>query len=163
MKRKYVIEANQRLAGPSRASFHSVATDRDIADMGLPRPHKHHVDFSAIPEHQADMDRRLQNWAAAQRGGDKQSGKSAPIFALFKSSDARREYGTATAVPVDRSDAIRVSKGVLALPDKHRSAIDWYYLHPRNPMAKARELALTLQALAEHVTEGRDMLINRGV
>lgn len=163
MKRTYVIHAEQRLAGPSSSAFRSVATDQDIADAGLPRPTRTFVDLSSVPEHQWDMDRRLRNWAASCRGGDKQSGKSAPIFGLFRSGDARRAYGEETTVPVDRSDAVRVSKGVIALPGKHRSAIDWYYLHPRNPMKKASELGLTLQGLSEHVIQARQMLINKGV
>jgi hypothetical protein len=162
MKRRYEVTTDQRRAGPSRASFHSIATEEDIATAGLPRPQKQHVDFSFFPVHQQHMDRRLQNWAASCRGGDKQSGKSAPIFSLFRSSDVRRVYGEETAVPVDRADAVRLSKGILALPDKLRAAVDWYYLHPRNPASKARDLGLTLQALADHVIDARQMLINQG-
>ena len=129
----------------------------------IPRGPRAYVDLSSVPEHQWDMDRRLKNWAAACRGGDKQSGKAAPMFMFYKSTDAKREYGTETSVPVDRSDAVKVGKGVSFLPEKHRMAIDWFYLHPRNPLKKAGELGLTLQGLADHVIEGRQFMINRGV
>jgi hypothetical protein len=122
-----------------------------------------YVDVSSVPEHQWDMDRRLKNWAAACRGGDKRTGAAAPMFMFYRSSEAKREYGAETSVPVDRSDAIAVGKGISFLPEKHRKAIDWFYLHPRNPSGKARELGLTLQGLSEHVVEGRQILINRGV
>jgi len=127
------------------------------------RESRAYVDVNSVPEHQWDIDRRLKNWARACRGGDKQSGKAAPMFMLYRSGDAKRAYGEETSVPVDRSDAVQVGKGVSFLPEKHRKALDWFYVHPRNPMGKARELGLTLQALSDHVVDARDMLINRGV
>ncbi len=127
------------------------------------KPKREYVDFSSVlPSHWAMHD-RLENWAREMRGGDKQSGKASPMFELCKSGYARREYGATTDVPVDRSDAILVAKGVGNLPEKNRKAIQWLYLHPGNPMGNARSLAVSLQGLADLVKDGRQMLINRGV
>ena len=165
MKRKYLIYADQRLAGPSRAAFHSVASEQDIAGAGTPKPAKEYVDFSFVPERQADIHDRLENWARSSRGGDKQSGEAAPMFRLHKSDEwEQRKYGAETIVPVDRADALRVSRGVIALPDKNRAAIQWFYvMRGRHPLGKARELAVTLAGLALLVLDGRTMLVNRGV
>lgn len=128
------------------------------------RPKRQFVDFSSVPPSQWAMHDRLQNWAAASRGGDKSSGKAAPMFVLYKSGESRREYGAETEVPVDRSDAVVVNTAVGMLPDKHRRAVHWYYVHGgRNAVGIARDLGTTLQALADLVRESRQILINRGV
>jgi hypothetical protein len=127
------------------------------------REPRQYVDFSAVPPSQWKMHDRLENWGRASRGGDKQSGSAAPMFQLFRPSEARREYNAAISVPVDRSDAILIAKGVVALPDKHRRALQWYYIHPGNPAGAARNLAVTIERLAELVIAGRSMLVNRGV
>lgn len=164
MKRRYSIAARERLAQPAPSSFFSVATERDLQEAGQPRPARVFVDFSIIPPHQAAMHERLENWARASRGGDKQSGTSSPMFRLHQ-SDAwtPRAYGAETTAPVNRQDAMLVNKGVVALPEKHRRAVQWYYLHPGKPAHMARELGQTLQGLADLVRDGRQFLINRGV
>jgi hypothetical protein len=136
---------------------------RDIEPSAMRQP-RQYVSFDAVPPSQWKMHDRLVNWARASRGGDKQSGKATPMFSLYRSSEARRaNYGDETAVPVDRSDAILVAKGVVALPDKHRRAVHWYYIHPSNPRAMASELGLTMEGLAQMVVDARYFLINRGV
>lgn len=128
------------------------------------RQKRQYVDFSSVPPSQWKMHDRLENWARSNRGGDKQTGASSPTFALYRSTDAKREYGAETAVPVDRMDAMRVSKGVMALPHNHRAAIHWLYVHGgRNPWGQVRALGVTKAALAELVQDSRQMLINRGV
>lgn len=163
MKTRYMIETRIQRAAVSRAAMHSVATPEEIASPPKPRAAVAYVDFDRIqPSHWAMHD-RLENWARASRGGDKQAGNAGPMFVLYRSSDARREYGAETAAPVDRSDAVIVGKGVSFLPDKHRQAIHWFYLHPRNPKNAASLLGVTMQGLADLVRDGRQMLINRGV
>lgn len=133
---------------------------RDARD----RIEKPRVDFAAVPPSQWDIHDRLLNWARASRGGDKQTGAASPMFTLYRSGDARRAYGEETNLPVNRSDAILIAKGVYELPDKHRKALHWYYIHSgSNPVGAARDIAVTLEALAELVRDGRQMLINRKV
>lgn len=126
-----------------------------------PRPPKVYVDFNDVPPEQRDMDARLDNWRRAQRGGDKQAGSSSPMFMLYQSSDAkRREYGTATVVPVDRWDAQIISMGVNALPDKPRAAIQWYYgRNAQGAADKARSLGVDVPGLRALLIEARATLI----
>jgi hypothetical protein len=65
---------------------------------------------------------------------------------------------------VDRSDAVLVAKGVGFLPEKHRRAIHWYYIHGgRDPVGMGRQIAVSKQGLADLVVDARQMLINRKV
>lgn len=128
------------------------------------RPVREYVDFSAVPPSQWAMHDRLENWAKWCRGGDRQAGSAAsPMFALYRSTDARRAYGDETTVPLDRLDAMHVAKGVAALPGKHRRAVQWCYLHPRNPANMARELAVSLEGMAMLIRNARSMLMNRDI
>lgn len=120
------------------------------------------IDFHAVDESHAGIHRRLENWARWCNGS---SGPSAsPMFRLFI-SPARARGGDIVmfSVPVDRSDAIRISKAVIALPDKHRAAIQWCYVKPVSPRRAASAIGTSLEGLAQYVRDGRTMLINRGV
>lgn len=123
------------------------------------------VDFASVPPSQWAMHDRLLNWAKWARGSsrfDRMPGT--PMFGLYRSSDARREYGaTETSVPIDNRDATRIQVGVSALPDKHRRALHWCYLHPKNATSMARELGLSLQGMAQMIKDARTTMINRGV
>lgn len=164
MKRKYVIQADQRLAGPSRAAFHSVATDEDIAGTGEPRRPKEYVDFNVIPPQQVAMHIRLENWARFCRGGDKQAGKAgSPMFDLYRSSDARRAYGTETSIPVNKEDGAKLHGAVASLPDKPRRALQWCYLRPKAPGLESVRLGVTMEGLRDLILEGRELLTERGV
>lgn len=135
-----------------------------MAPVSGHREPKRYVDFAAVPPSQWSMHDRLENWARWCRGRQGQSGGAGqPMFSLYRSSEARREYGEETSVPVDPIDAQAVAKGVAALPDKHRRALHWNYLHPRNPGGQARELGVSLEGLAQLVKDGRQMLVNRKV
>lgn len=126
------------------------------------RPKRRFVDFSAVPPSQWKIHDRLENWA---RWNDSRAGvETTPMFRLHK-SDAwhTREYGAETTIPVDKIDAQYMEKGVAKLPAKNRSAIQWFYLRPRNAVEKARELGVDLQGLADLVLAGRQMLVNRRV
>lgn len=127
-----------------------------------PEP-RQYVDFSAVAPSQWAMHDRLLNWARWCEGRDGRSGDAAPMFALYKSTDGRREYGAETSVPVKKDDAQRLAKGIAQLPDKHRRALHWYYLRPRAPTAKARELGVSHEGLATLVQHARLFLINQGV
>ena len=120
------------------------------------------VDFASVPEHQWAIDKRLKNWALAQN--DRLHEKAAPMFVLYKSSDAKREYGAPTSVPADRSDAHVINTAMAFLPEKHRLALAWYYVkNGRNPIGKASELGFTPQGLADCVIDARQMLIVRKI
>lgn len=85
------------------------------------------------------------------------------MFRLYRSSDARQLYGrgpTASA-PVDSSDASRIAKGVAALPEPHRLAVQWYYVRPVAPARACQMIGTTQPGLAQLVSDGRVMLRNR--
>jgi DNA-directed RNA polymerase specialized sigma24 family protein len=131
------------------------------------RPVREYVDFAAVPPSQWAMHDRLENWARWCRGSERQAGESgSPMFELYRSTDAKRKerlYGDLTEVPVDRLDAAQIQKAMAHMPDKHRRALHWCYVHPRNPMNMARELGVDLAGLAHLIHNGRQMLVNRGV
>ena len=124
------------------------------------REPRRYVDFSSVPPSQWSMHDRLQNWARWARGSQGQAGQAgSPMFALYRSSEAKRQYGEETSVPVDRDDAIKLAKAIGHLPHNKRHAVHWYYLHPRNPTGKARELGTDLEGLSQLVRDARVMLM----
>jgi DNA-directed RNA polymerase specialized sigma24 family protein len=144
-------------------SLDLIAAMTGVTARPSPRPY---VDFARVPIAQWHIHDRLENWARWCRGGSGQAARMercAPMFTLYRSAPAARRYGEETAVPVDKLDAQAVAKAVALLPSKHRRAIHWHYLNGRNPSAAARELGVSLQGLCDLVSNGRQMLVNRGV
>ena len=72
---------------------------------------------------------------------------------------AEREAG----IPVDRADAAKVAKGVAALPEKHRKAVQWCYVMRSSIGSGRRYVVATSADLARLVVDARSMLVNRGV
>ena len=117
------------------------------------------VDYSHVkPEHEA-VHERLSNWARWVRVRP-QGWQTAPMFRLYQSK-ARQWEAPVIQNPVDTLDAVVVEKAVSALPEKHRAAVRWSYVHSGNPVAMARALAVSKQGLADLVDSGRTMLKNR--
>lgn len=129
------------------------------------RPIREYVDFAHVSVAHWKIHDDLENWARWCRGREgRDTAPASPMFALYRSTDAKREerlYGELTAVPVDKIKAQFTAKAVAVLPDKHRRAIHWCYLHPRNPSAMAKELGVGLEGLSHLVHNARQMLINR--
>lgn len=119
-------------------------------------------DFHAVEEKHAQIHARLQNWArwCNGRGGPTTS----PMFRLYVAPARARggEIHFGGGAPVDKMDAARIAKAVIALPESHRHAINWSYVKPVNPPRAAREIGCTLEGLALLVRDGRQMLLNRG-
>lgn len=116
------------------------------------------VDFFAIePRHMA-IHIRLENWA--RWAHSPQWGRVQPMFRLYRPDD--HWEGQSASVPVDTLDAAKMQKGVTALPEKNRAAIGWNYVKRNNPKRQAQLLGVNLQGLADLITTGRQMLINRG-
>ena len=118
------------------------------------------VDFSHVEPHQAAMHDRLLNWARACRSAPGNS--ASPMFRLYRPSGHWND-AVPTTVAVDQSDAVRVARGVQALPEPHMHALNWHYLSDGNVSAGRRKLACSAVALAQYVRDARQMLINRGV
>ena len=117
------------------------------------------IDFDYVPSNQHDADKRLVNWArwvtVRPHGWH-----TAPMFRMYQSK-ARQWHAPVIQTPVDTLDAVLVEKAVAALPEKHRAAVRWSYVHCGNPVAMARTLGVSKQGLADLVEAGRAMLQNR--
>lgn len=83
------------------------------------------------------------------------------MFRGYRSTDVWA--APSVSEPVDKLDAAKIAKAVIALPVKHRGATQWHYVKPVAPGRAARELAVSLAGLAELVQDARTMLINRGL
>lgn len=117
------------------------------------------VDYNYVHERHADIHARLENWRrwviVRPHGW-----QVAPMFRLYQSK-SRQWEAPVIQNPVDTLDAVLMEKAVSALPEKHRAAIRWSYVHAGNPVAMARSLAVSKQGLADLVDAGRTMLNNR--
>ena len=117
------------------------------------------VDYSHVkPEHEA-VHERLSNWARWVRVRP-QGWQTHPMWRNSRTS-RQWEASPHISTPVDTIDAALIEKAVYALPDKHRDAIRWWYVHAGNPVAMARRLGVSKQGLADLVDSGRTMLQNR--
>lgn len=117
------------------------------------------VDYNYVPERHAAIHERLENWrrwVIVRPNG----WQVAPMFRMYQSK-ARQWHAPVIQTPVDTLDAVLVEKAVAALPEKHRAAVRWSYVHCGNPVAMARALAVSKQGLADLVGDGRTMLQNR--
>jgi hypothetical protein len=120
------------------------------------------VDFNApIEERYREIHGRLENWACSLRGG-LGGGNESPMFRLFRSNDSF-EAGRIVSMVVDTHDAHKIDKGVRALPEQQRVAIQWFYVRTISIPKIRKMLGCTKQGLDDLVKSGRAMLVNRRV
>ena len=119
---------------------------------------KRDIDFHGVEERHQAIHARLLNWARWCNG--RPGSSVSPMFRGYRSTDVWA--APSVSEPVDKLDAAKIAKAVIALPDKHRGATQWHYVKPVAPGKAARELAVTLVDLAQLVIDARTMLINRG-
>ena len=118
------------------------------------------IDFHAVEEKHYAIHDRLMNWARWCNGTGAPS--ESPMFRLYRSSArAKADYMASSGISVDQSDAARIAKAVIALPDVHRSAINWNYVKPVSPARACRAIGTSMTGLALLVRDGRQMLVNR--
>lgn len=136
-----------------------------VENRRAPRPY---VDFASVPVSQWKIHDRLENWARWSHGASGEKARlevASPMFALYRSTEAKRAYGEETSVPVDKADALRVHFAIIhpTFPPQQRKALKWAYIVKRNPSAAARELGLgdDLAGLRDLVQAGRMTLIDR--
>ncbi len=132
---------------------------RDIAEF-QERRSASAVDFHTVEEKHYAIHERLLNWAWWCNGSGDAS--ESPMFRLYRSSAmAKDHYGAASGQAVDTLDAARIAKAVIALPDAHRSAVNWSYVKPVSPARACRAIGVSMEGLALLVRDGRQMLVNR--
>lgn len=117
------------------------------------------VDYNHVPDHHKAIHARLENWRrwvmVRPHGW-----QVAPMFRMYQSK-ARQWETPVIKNPVDTLDAVLVEKAVALLPEKHRDAVRWNYVHAGDPVKMARALRVSKQGLADLVDAGRTMLKNR--
>lgn len=115
------------------------------------------IDLHLVPAHQEAIHLRLVNWSRWCRG--KPASNCAPMFRGYRSTDVWA--APSIGEPVDKLDARKIASAVAQLPTQHRLSLGWHYVHPTGPSRAARELGLTIAALAQCVIDARQMLVNR--
>lgn len=117
------------------------------------------VDYYHVnPEHEG-IHARLENWSRWVRVRP----HGWQTHPMWKKALTSKQWDAAPHIPmpVNTLDAVAVEKAVSVLPMKQREAVRWSYVHGRDPMGMARQLAVSKQGLADLVTDGRTMLKNR--
>lgn len=118
------------------------------------------IDFHAVEPHQREMDRRLHNWARWCNG--RSAPATSPMFRMAPPPPrVRGEMAYQSADTIDRMDAQKVAKAVTALPTPNRLALSWHYIKPVNPRKACQNIGCSMEGLAQHVRDGRQMLMNR--
>jgi hypothetical protein len=117
------------------------------------------IDFFYVPERQQEIHKRLENWARSlySSGGSSAS----PMFRLYRSNEHWDRVST--AIPVDTHDAAKIAKGLSMLPMPHRHALNWNYAEGGSPTWARKRIGCTVEGLMLLISDGRQMLINRGV
>lgn len=118
------------------------------------------IDFSRVPARHDEINRRLEDWAQWVRYHP-QAWKTPSIWSNYRSHAWQWEMPV-LRVQLNTLECHEIERAVCLLPDKHRSALRWAYVWPYIPdRAVRRELAVTRDALAQLISDGRDMLKNR--
>ena len=112
-------------------------------------------------EHRA-IDRRLANWAAwcVVHG----SRFIQPCFRGYRSDESFDDvHAQQRPLPIDPTDALKIEKAVVALPEKHKLSLVWFYRVKCQPVKACKVLGVTRLGLAGLIHDARAMLLNRKV
>jgi len=121
-----------------------------------------YADLSYVPPEQRDLDKRLVNWA---KWANVYGGRFVqPMFKLYRPTENEAEgHAHSGSIPVDSSDALKIEKGVVQLPEKHKWAVYWAYRSKCNPTRACKVIGVSRDGLAALIQDGRQMLLNRQV
>ena len=123
---------------------------------------KQYADLTYVPPEQRPLDLRLHNWArwATVHGAR----FIQPMFKLYRPEEMRDEdRHQGKSAPIDASDALKIEKAVVALPDKHKLAVIWAYRSRANTKQACQIIGVTRLGLAGLIVDGRQMMVNRRV
>lgn len=116
------------------------------------------VDYFYLPDHHQAVDARLQEWARWVRVRSF-NWQTHPMW-RNTTSNWRQWHQPEISDPVNTLAAMEVEKAVSKLPSKHRDALRWAYVFKGNPVAMARNLAVSKDGLMDLINNGRTMLKN---
>ena len=121
------------------------------------------IDFFIIADRHLAIHERLVNWSRYVRPPESSKAQTGPIWKLGK-SNGRQWHEPVISTPVDSLDGHRIEKAISQLPEKHREAIRWSYVHRWIlPHKVQRSLGVTREGLMELIVDARSMLVNRRV
>ncbi len=116
------------------------------------------IDINYIePCHHAVHD-RLTNWG--RWAETRPSYKTCPMFRMAR-SNSRQWYPVEVKDTIDVLDAAVVEKVVVSLPEAHKSAMVWFYVHRSGENKYRRQRGYTLDTLQKIVSDARQMVMNR--
>lgn len=121
-----------------------------------------YVDFSHVSEKHREIDKRLYNWAAwcVVHGGRFVQ----PMFRNYRSDESFDDvHAQQKPLPIDPSDALKIERAVVMLPESHKLATVWFYRIKTQPMRACKALGVSRAGLAELIGDARQILLNRNV
>jgi hypothetical protein len=117
------------------------------------------IDIGAVPHHQREMHKRLENWKRWAKPGA--ACAISPMFRTTFTSNSRQWHAPEHRETCDNADATMIEKAICKLPKDHREAICWWYLYPNITATKARKyFGQTVVGLDKLVVDSRQMLLN---
>jgi hypothetical protein len=118
------------------------------------------TDFNHIPARHDAINLRLEEWSRWVRCKP-QAWAMQPMFRLYR-APKQWESDLQIRIEIDTLAAHEIERAVSFLPDKHRTALRWFYVHSHVPVnGVRRELGVTRDGLGQLINDGRSMLINR--
>ena len=121
-----------------------------------------YVDFNHVAEKHRAIDGRLINWSrwAVVHGAR----FIQPCFRGYRSDESFDDvHAQQKPLPIDPSDALKIERAVVMLPESHKLATVWFYRIKTQPMRACKALGVSRAGLAELIGDSRQMLLNRGV
>lgn len=119
------------------------------------------VDYFEVRDSHLAVHARLEAWARWVRVRP-HGWQTAPMFRQYRSHSWQWETPDVKA-PVNTLEAVAMEKAVSRLPEKHRDAIRWAYVHAGSPGRMCRHLGVSKRGLLDLVHAARTMLVNRSV
>jgi hypothetical protein len=117
------------------------------------------IDLHAVKPIHLVIHDRLLNWALWCRGGLRGGSTMSPMFIGFR---AGYEEAPVIQMPIDCLDGHRVEKIVVSLPERHRTILQWSYVHSHIPVRKVcQALGVPYRDLPDMIHDARAMVRNR--
>lgn len=116
------------------------------------------IDFQHVEDKHRAIHERLLNWGRWVTPG--RSSFVSPMFRQYR-SNAWQWHAPEYRESCDILDGQLVEKEISKLPEPHREALRWCYVHRCAAIHACRALAVSYAGLALLVRDGRQMMCNR--
>lgn len=115
------------------------------------------IDHFTMPENQAAIHKRLENWARWVRPSHRSAVH--PMFRQAR-SNARQWHQPEIKDQINVQEAVDTEKAIRQMPRKHADSLRWWYVERCGERKARQKLALTQQGLKDIVIAARYMLTN---